>query len=231
MNSNSKKLLEDYKNESLDDKTTEGVEQSIVREATRIADREKWRAMLAEEGNQRTETPLSVVKKPSGTIRRLMPYAVGLAAAIAFLVMFVLRTENFDDMIAGSPYPVAEVRMGQNDDEESWKKAMDAYKNKRYSEAARNITAITTPTNEQRFYLALSYIYQESPDFTKATPIFRDFVDRKDAVYDEEARWFLAYSLFKSGQKEEAKGVLTDIVNRKGYNHEKAKSILKHEFD
>jgi hypothetical protein len=231
MNSNSKKLLEDYKNESLDDKTTEGVEQSIIRDATRLSDREKWRAMLAEDGIQRTETPLRVVKKPLGTIRRLLPYVIGLAAAIAFLVMFVLRTENFDDMIVGNPYPVAEVRMGQNDDVESWKKAMDAYKNKRYSEAAQNITAITTPTNEHLFYLALSYIYQESPNFTKATPIFRNFVDRKDAVYEEEARWFLAYSLFKSGQTEEAKGVLTDIVNRKGYNHELAMSVLKHEFD
>jgi TolA-binding protein len=231
MNAQSKKRLEDYKKGGISPENTEGVENTLIREATRLADRSKWANMLAEDGIKRTETPVVALKKQqTGIVRRLMPYAVGLAAAVAFLVMFVLRTENFDSQISSNHYPAAEVRMGTNEDVAAWKKAMAAYKNNNFSEAAQQISSITTPTNEQNFYLALSSIYQDTPDFNKATPLFRDFVEKHDAVYEEEARWFLAYSLFKSGKKEEAKTVLTEIVVKKGYNYQKAAGILAKEF-
>jgi tetratricopeptide (TPR) repeat protein len=232
MNAQSKKRLEEYKKGDISPQNTEGVENTLIREASRLADRKKWQNMLAEDGVQRTETPVVELKKSStGIIRRLAPYAIGLAAAVAFLVMFILRTENFDSQISNNHYPAAEVRMGPNaDDIAAWKKAMAAYKNNHFSETTQLINSITSPTNEQKFYLALSSIYQEKPDYNTAATLFKDFVVQNDAVYVEEARWFLAYSLFKAGKKEEAKTVLNEIVNSKGYNHEKAATILKKEF-
>lgn len=246
MNAQSKKQLEDYKKGELlpqnmahpDTSGTEGVENNLIREATRLADRNKWQNMLSEDGIKRIETPLVDINetsryergKPTSILRRLAPYAIGLAAAIAFLVIFNLRTENFDALVSNNPYPAAEVRMGTNEDIMAWKKGMEAYKNKKFSEAAQQINSIADPTSEQNFYLALSLIYKNQPDYAKAATLFQDFVVQNDAVYEEEARWFLAYSLFKSGKKEEAKTVLNEIVAKKGYNFEKAATILSHEF-
>ena len=231
MKPQSKKQLEDYKNNALPPENREGIEQSIIREATRLADRAKWKNMLAEEGISRTDMPLIAVKedvkKPTGIIRRLAPYAIGLAAAIAFLVMFVFRTESYDDMILKNRQPAVEVRMGTNEDIAAWKKAMEAYRNNRFAESTDLINSITTPTNEQKFYLALSTLYQTTPDYAKAAVLFQDFVARKDPFYEEEARWFYAYSLFKAGKKDAAKTVLEEIVSNKGYNHEKALKALK----
>ncbi len=231
MNAQSKKQLENYKKGELPPQNTEGVENNLIREATRLADRNKWQNMLSQDGIKRNETPVVDLKKQqTGIIRRLAPYAIGLAAAIAFLVIFNLRTENFDSLVSNNPYPAAEVRMGTNEDIMVWKKGMEAYKNKQFSEATQQLNTITTPTNEQNFYLALSLIYQNQPDYVKATTLFQDLVVQNDAVYEEEARWFLAYSLFKSGKKEEAKTVLNEIVAKKGYNYEKAATILTKEF-
>jgi TolA-binding protein len=234
MNAQSKKQLEEYKKGELPPQNTEGVENTLIREATRLADRSKWQKMLSEDGIKRTETPVVELKKPqTGIIRRLMPYAIGLAAAIAFLVVFNLRTESsdsFDSIVSNNRYPGTERRLGPNEDIIAWKKGMDAYKNNNFSEAAQQINSIATPTSEQNLYHALSLIYQNKPDYTKAATLFQDLVVQNDAVYEEEARWFLAYSLFKAGKKEEAKTVLTEIVAKKGYNHEKAATILSHEF-
>jgi TolA-binding protein len=234
MNAQSKKQLEEYKKGEISPQNTEGVENTLIREASRLADRKKWQTMLAEDGVQRTETPVIELKKSStGIIRRLAPYAIGLAATVAFLVMFVLRAENtdsFDSVVSNNHYPAAEVRMGTNEDVISWKKGIEAYKNNNFSEATQLINSITSPTNEQKFYLALSSLYQDKPDYNTASTLFLDFVVQNDAVYEEEARWFLAYSLFKAGKKEEAKSVLNEIVAKKGYNYEKAATILSHEF-
>jgi TolA-binding protein len=235
MDAHSKKRLDDYKKSDPDVLHTEGLENTLIREATRLADRKKWQNLLTEEGIQRTETPVVELKKArTSIVRRLMPHALGLAAAIAFLVIFILRTDNsnsFDALISSHHYPAAEVRMGPHEDDlAAWKKGMAAYKNDQFSEATKQIKGILNPTSEQNFYLALSSIYQETPDYKTAIGLFQNFVIQSDAVYEEEARWFLAYSLYKSGKKEEAKTVLNEIIAKKGYNYEKAANILKKEF-
>lgn len=227
MKPESTKRLKDFKNNTLPPDNIEGIEQDIIREATRLADRKKWQNMLAEDGIQQTETPIVEIKKQTGIVRRLVPYAIGLAAAIAFLVMFVFRTESYDDMILNNHFAAVEVRMGTNEDLAVWKKAVEAYRNNHFTEATQLINSITQPTNEQKFYLALSSLYQDAPDYAKAAALFQDFVARNDAIYAEEARWFYAYSLFKLGQKNEAKTILEQIVKTKGYNHQKAADALK----
>ena len=79
-------------------------------------------------------------------------------------------------------------------------------------------------------YLALSLIYQIKPDFTLSSFIFKELADKHDAYFEEEARWFLAYSQFKLGQKADAKVTLEKIIQTKGYNHAKAEAILKGEL-
>ena len=229
MNAQSRKKLEQYKRN--EPQNTEGVEQNIIREATRLQDRAKWAKMLSTDGIERV---VLIEKKEAikpTIIRRLAPYALGLAATIAFLVViFMPSNDTFDNMILKNQKEAVEVRMGSNEDIAAWKKAMEAYRNKRYEDAAQSINLIPQPTSEQSFYLALSLMYQKQPDFVRAASIFKPMVDKKDAVYEEEARWFLAYSQFKAGQKAEAKAILEGIVAKKGYNYEKAKMILEGEL-
>ena len=235
MKAESKQKLEQYKNNNLPtSENTEGVEQSIIREATRLKDKEKWAKMLSEDGIERTDKVVSLEKKENTKptiMRRFAPYVLGLAAAIALLIMVLTPSgSSFDDMIFKNPKDAVEVRMGQNEDVAAWKKAMEAYRNKRYEEAAESIKFITQPTSEQKMYLALSLIYQSKPDFTLSSFIFKDLADKHDAYFEEEARWFLAYSQFKLGQKADAKVTLEKIIQTKGYNHAKAEAILKGEL-
>jgi hypothetical protein len=246
MKAQSKQRLEEYKNNSLQNGKnmegsdipntfgTEGVEQSIIREATRLKDRDKWASMLREDGIERTDKVVSLEKKEENKptiIRRFAPYVLGLAAAIALLIMVLTPSgSSFDDMILKNQKDAVEVRMGQNEDIAAWKKAMESYRNKQYEAAAESIKLITLPTSEQKFYLALSLIYQHTPDFALSSFIFKDLADKHDAYFEEEARWFLAYSQFKLGQKAEAKATLESIVKTKGYNHAKAEAILKGEL-
>jgi hypothetical protein len=235
MKAQSKQRLEEYKNNSLQNgKNTEGVEQSIIREATRLKDRDKWVSMLREDGIERTDKVVSLEKKEENKptiIRRFAPYVLGLAAAIALLIMVLTPSgSSFDDMILKNQRDAVEVRMGQNEDIAAWKKAMESYRNKQYEAAAESIKLIALPTSEQKFYLALSLIYQSKPDFTLSSFIFKDLADKHDAYFEEEARWFLAYSQFKLGQKVEAKVTLESIVKTKGYNYAKAEAILKGEL-
>jgi hypothetical protein len=235
MKAQSKQRLEEYKNNSLQNsKNTEGVEQSIIREATRLKDRDKWASMLREDGIERTDKVVSLEKKEENKptiMRRFAPYVLGLAAAIALLIMVLTPSgSSFDDMILKNQRDAVEVRMGQNEDIAAWKKAMESYRNKQYEAAAESIKRITQPTSEQKFYLALSLIYQSKPDFTLSSFIFKDLADKHDAYFEEEARWFLAYSQFKLGQKADAKTTLESIVKTKGYNYAKAEAILKGEL-
>jgi TolA-binding protein len=232
MKAQSKQRLEEYKNNNL--QNTEGVEQSIIREATRMKDRDKWASMLSEDGIKRTDKVVSSEKKEEikpTIIRRLAPYVLGLAAAVTILIMVMSPSgSSFDDMILKNPKDAVEVRMGQNEDVAAWKKAIEAYRNKQYETAAESIKLIAQPTSEQKFYLALSLIYQSNPDFTLSSFIFKDLADKHDAFFEEEARWFLAYCQFKLGQKAEAKTTLENIVKTKKYNHAKAETILKNEL-
>jgi TolA-binding protein len=233
MKQNTKKLLEQYKNDALSPQDTEGVERNMIQEAIRQADRKKWVARLDEEGIERdiASAPDTIATPKRTVFRRLTPYAIGLAASIAFLVMVVLQpSDSFDSSVHNNRFPVAEVRMGNNNDPVTWKMAMDAYRNNNFTEAYKLIDKLENKTAEQQFYGALSAIYQESPDYRTAASTFRDFVDRNDAVYAEEARWFLAYALFKLQDKDAAKTILQSIINKKGYNYKKAEEILKKEF-
>lgn len=228
MNTESKKKLEQYKNNELP--YTEGVEQSIIKEATRQQDRAKWAKMLEEDGIKRSENIVPLNSKPS-LLRRLAPYAMGLAAAVAFLVIAYLPSgESFDDMILKYHQSGVEVRMGNNEELEAWKKATSAYNNQKYEETIQNIRLISQPTSEQNFYLALSLIYQKQADFTQAAAIFKTLVDKNDATYVDEARWYWAYTQFKLGQKKEAQAILKTIVDNKGYNYEKAQKLLNGEL-
>lgn len=233
MNTESKKKLEQYKNNELPN--TEGVEQSIIREAIRHQDRAKWAQMLSEDGIQKDEKIVPLVTQTEENrptlIRRLAPFAVGLAATIAFLVyIYTPSTDSFDNMILKNPKSGVEVRMGSNDEIEAWKKASAAYNNKQYEDAVKNISQITQPTSEQSFYLALSLIYQKQPDFSRSSTIFKTLVDKNDATYVDEARWYLAYSYYKMGQKQEAQSILKSIINNKGYNYEKAQILMNKEL-
>jgi hypothetical protein len=232
MKAQSKQRLDEYKDNNL--QNTEGVEQSIIREATRLKDRDKWASMLREDGIERTDKVVSLEKKEENKptiMRRFAPYILGLAAAIALLIMVLTPSgSSFDDMILKNQRDAVEVRMGPNEDVAAWKKAMEAYRNKQYEAAAESIKLITQPTSEQKFYLALSLIYQHTPDFALSSFIFKDLADKHDAYFEEEARWFLAYSQFKLGQKAEAKTTLESIVKTKGYNYAKAEAILKGEL-
>ncbi len=231
MNEASKKLLEQMRDGT---DAPESVEKQFLKHAVRQADRQKWAKMLAEEGISATEdlpkTGLKVAGKPT-ILRRFAPFVLAAAAAIALLIVVLLPADaSFDDTFLKEKRAPVEVRMGANEDLAAWKNAMSSYRKQDFSQAAMQIAQIEQPNSEQRFFLALSLIYQNKPDFNSSKAIFEDLAVKKDAFFEEEARWFLAFCQYKSGEREAAKATLQQIVASKSYNFKKAGELLATEY-
>lgn len=69
--------------------------------------------------------------------------------------------------------------------------------------------------------------FYETSDTGAAVAAFTKVKGAKDITFREEAEWYLALTRIKSGNKEEAKKLLSKIVSEKGFYSEKARVQLE----
>ncbi len=228
-----KEELKKYKNNTLSASDTEGVEKKMLDALGDREQRQKWNALLAAEGIERSNAKAS--EKPSGARTVSMwRYAVGLAASI-LLVAVVWQTmgtsrlsssQLADNFIKNEHFESPSVRMGSSDDIKNWADAKNAYRDGNFEKAAQDIEAIPNPNTEQKFYLGLSYLYQKQAAFDKAAPYFKAVMDEK-GNFKDEARWFYAISLIKMDKKAEAKAILEEILRGGAWKSKEAKELIE----
>ena len=235
-----KDLLKKYQNNELNAADTEGVEKRLIEQAVEREMRHKWGALLEKEGIDRSTAPLSSVVNDAiqpvkmtaqrSTMRR---FIMGIAATLLLLVGFWwwnMDTKTALDLtdiaLKNERFAAPSVRMGQNDDLKNWADAKNAYRDGQFDKARTLIEAIPTQTVEQQFYVSLSHLYAEKPDFEKAAAGFKNIMDNGQGNFEAESQWFYALSCIKLGRKDEAKQSLEVLLRGQTWKAKEARALL-----
>lgn len=236
-----KDLLKKYQNNELNAADTEGVEKRLIEQAVEREERQKWGNLLLENGIERSETPVMTDIDPVAnpvfmTAKRTAQrrFILGIAASLLLVACFwwwdVSSTSALDlanGAIFNERFAAPSVRMGQNEDIKNWADAKNAYRDGHFDSAISFIEAIPTPSVEQQFYLALSRMYAQKPDFEKASAGFKNIFEKGDGNFKDEARWYYALACIKLNRNGEAKQNLDTILKANGWKSKEAKLLLE----
>lgn len=220
-----KDLLKKYKENALSDADTEGVERAMLQTIIANEQRQKWTALLTENGIERTP---KVVRKLS-----VWPYVMGAAASV-FIVAALWWTMSKSDLSAtqltdkymAEYFADPSTRMGKADENAAWSAAKQAYSKRDFATAAKNIASIEAPSDEQIFYKSLALMYQTPPDLDKSAAGFVQIM-RKHENFADEAQWFYILISLKKGEKEAAISMLENMIGKQNSYSEKAAALLK----
>lgn len=220
-----KDLLKKYKENTLSDADTEGVERAMLTTIIENEQRQKWTALLTENGVERTP---KVVRKLS-----VWRYAIGTAATV-FIAAALWWTMGKSDLSATQLtdaymteyFADPSTRMGKTDENALWSAAKQAYTKRDFAAAAKNIDAIATPNDEQIFYKSLALMYQIPPNYDKSSAGFVQLMQKKENFADE-AQWFYILISLKKGEKEAATSMLENMIGKQNSYSKKAKVLLE----
>jgi tetratricopeptide (TPR) repeat protein len=236
-----KESLKKYQNNELNALDTEGVEKRLIGQAVEREMRQKWGKLLSENGIDKSISPVVEEQDPAKdpvfmAVKRKnqQRFIMGIAASLLLVACFwwwdVHSTSALDlanSALFNERFAAPSVRMGQNDDLKNWADAKNAYHDAHFDAAIPLIEAIATPSSEQQFYLALSHIYAQKPDFEKAASGFKNIMDNKDDNFKDEARWYYALTALKLGRNDDAKQNLEIITKNHGWKSKEADALLE----
>ena len=219
-----KDTLKKYKENALNPADTEGVERQMLETIIQNEQRQKWTALLSENGIERTP---KIVRKLS-----VWRYAMGAAATvfIAAALWWTMGSDNtsatqLTDRYVSEHFPNPSTRMGKTSEDAAWSAAKQAYAKGDFATAAKNIESIAEPNDEQVFYKSLALMYQNPPDYDKSALGFVQLM-RKRENFADEAQWFYILISLKKGEKDAAISMLENIVGKQNSYSEKAKALL-----
>ena len=220
-----KDLLKKYKENTLSPTDTEGVEKKMLDTIIANEQRQKWGALLSENGIERTP---KVVRKLS-----VWRYVMGIAATVLIAVAFWWTigksgesATQLNDRYMTEYFANPSTRSTNANENAAWSAAKQAYVKHDFATAAKNIESITTPNDEQIFYKSLSLMYQTPPDYDKSAAGFIQLM-RKQANFADESQWFYILITLKKGEKEAAISMLENVVGKQSFYSEKAAALLK----
>jgi hypothetical protein len=221
-----KDLLKKYKENALSDADTEGVERAMLETIIGNEQRQKWTALLSENGIERTP---KVVRKLS-----VWRYVIGAAASV-FIIAALWWTMGKSDNLSATQltdkymaeyFADPSTRMGKADENAAWSAAKQAYSKRDFATAAKNIEAIEAPNDEQIFYKSLALMYQTPPDLDKSSAGFVQIM-RKNENFADESQWFYILISLKKGEKEAAISMLENMIGKQNSYSAKAKALLQ----
>lgn len=119
------------------------------------------------------------------------------------------------------------VLMGEQTEEEIWMQSIDLYNKAKYKQAGISFleASKTGKSDQALLYAALSYLYSDPNLQFMATPIFKSLI-KKNSVYIEEAKWYLALIYIKEEEASKSQELLKEIINDKSWNHSKAQKLI-----
>lgn len=120
------------------------------------------------------------------------------------------------------------VLMGEQSDESLWTQSIDLYNDAKYKQAGASFLQASSTgvkTDQALLYAALSYLYANPELQFMAKPILNSLI-KKNSIYIEEAKWYLALYSVQHNDELEARKWLEDIVDDKSWNYMKAQKVL-----
>jgi hypothetical protein len=220
-----KNTLKKYQNNALSDADTEGVEKQMLQTIVDNEQRQKWTALLSENGIERTP---KVVRKLS-----VWRYVMG-AAATVFIAAALWWTMGKGDNLSATQ--LTDKYMSEQfanpstrdakDELSEWSAAKQAYAKRDFAAVIKNLDGLGSPNDEQIFYKSLAYMYQTPPDLDKSSAGFVQLM-RKHENFADESQWFYILISLKKGEKEAAISMLENVIGKQNFFSEKAAALLK----
>jgi len=174
-------------------------------------------------------TPTKKVS-PMLWIRRLAAIFLFAVAAV-FAMKFIVDKQNTNidlaDQYISEKHLPPSVEMGGNSVTDHWQLAIEAYRKEEYKIARDQLQLIENLTDEQNLYYALSHMYGDSPQYTKALSIMEMLNESEDSIAKEEALWYSSLLHLILNDKQKAKDGLHKIINQKSWRFKDAEKLLR----
>jgi TolA-binding protein len=149
----------------------------------------------------------------------------GIAACLIFVQIFLNYTKT------SIPLPLEEglpVLMG-DDHNLDFQNAMQLYKSGKYDASVKrfNQLVVANPTNDTLLYF-IGSAELNSQKYQEASQHFKNVSTNSNSVFYLKSKYYLAYSLYKNNQSNEAKLILQELIsNNENPFVEETKLLLK----
>ncbi len=133
-----------------------------------------------------------------------------------------------DNYLEKSFYNPTSTR-GDNNNTAAWTQAVEAWQKKEFKKASQVLEPLAqaaTITQEQEYFLALSYLYQNPAQTDKAIPILQK-LQASNGRFQQQADWFLSLALVQKEDIKAAKTQLQQIIDQKGWKAKQASELIR----
>lgn len=176
---------------------------------------------------------LPAVETKKGKIRifRIVAAAAATVALILFSWQYISQPSSSPNQIFAQTYQPYDASLSTRDvnGAEHLIQADTYYKSKKYELAIPHLkTALNTQPTNSNLELALGNAYMASDQVGQAINHFQSIIDRKDALYSDQARWYLALCYLKMEKLPSCKKLLSILAQDANADfYQEAKELLK----
>ena len=168
---------------------------------------------------------------PIGQRRQSRLHIMGIAAGFILMIfsLFLLRPSSSNMEGVASSYLEQVVvyhpgsMKGAGDNQKNWSRAVEAFNNNNYADAAKYFSMIENPTEEDLFYSGVASLLTKNPQ--EAIAKF-ETIRGKDSIYQEATNWYLSIAFLLEGQQKKAK-VLLSKIQPSEWNYNQAQELMK----
>lgn len=239
-------LIEKYLNEELsanersefeqlqksDADFAEEVQAAVVINADfNIKQKMRWQGLLNEQGN---ETPVRRLapRRSISWIRSIAAvFVLGIGLSLAWLMFSSPDVSSLADNELMEIHVKPESFMNNQNVDSNWENAIAAYEEGQFSIAVaaieKSIEKNTEKLDQKYFYLGLSYLYEDVPNYDKAiSHLAKSKKLNSSSLFAPKANWFMALAYLKQGKIKEAKALLQILIDANIWKKEEATALL-----
>lgn len=192
----------------------------------------RWQGLLKEQGNFVKETPVRKLapRRSFNWIRNIAAvFILGLGLSMAWMLFSSPEAGELADEQLMEIYVAPKAFMNDVDVDSNWKNAISAYRDGQFSIAVAAIESSmgknSEKLDEKNFYLGLSYLYEDVPNYDKAiSHLAKSKELNSSSLFAPKANWFMALAYLKEGKIEEAKALLQLVIDKNATNWKKAEA-------
>lgn len=195
----------------------------------------RWQSLLNEQGNVVKETPVRKLapRRSINWIRNIAAvFILGLGLSMAWLMFSSPEAGELADEQLMEIYKKPKAFMNNGVDVDSnWKNAIAAYEEGQFSVVVAAIESSMSKNSEQldekHFYLGLSYLYEDVPNYDKALDHLAKSKElNSSSQLAPQVNWFMALAYLKQGKIKEAKALLQLVIDANIWKKAEATALL-----
>lgn len=199
-----------------------------------IQQKKRWQGLLQEQGAQRA-TPVRQLtpRRSISWIRSIAAvFVLGLGLSLAWMLFASPDMGELADDQLVNIYnsPTVTMAEGKENFDTNWNNAINAFQDGNFSIAVaaieKSIEKNPEKLGEKNFYLGLSYLYEDVPNFEKAIINLEKSKSISTVRYGSQASWFMSLAYLKLGKKEDAKVLLQEVVKADNWKKAEATALL-----